>query len=69
MVAQATVREIGFVSLEKVLALTALLAQKEPHRRTRFALKWLRRLLEEDEHLTIDQAALAASAHGQCSCR
>jgi hypothetical protein len=61
-VAEATVREIGAVSLEEALALTVLVAQKEPHRRSAFAIRWLRRLIDEDRHLTIDQAALAASA-------
>jgi hypothetical protein len=56
-VAEATVREIGAVSLEEALALTVLVAQKEPHRRSAFAIRWLRRLIDEDRHLTIDQAA------------
>jgi len=62
IVAEAIVREIGVVSLEEALALIALVAQKEPHRRSRYAIRWLRRLIDEDRHLTIDQAALAASA-------
>jgi hypothetical protein len=61
-VAEATVREIGVVSLAEALALTALVAQKEPHRRSRYTIRWLRRLLDEDANLTIDQAALAAAA-------
>ncbi len=36
--------------------------QKEPARRSRYTVRWLRRLLEEDECLTIDEAALAVSA-------
>jgi hypothetical protein len=61
-VAEATVREMGVVSLEEALELTALAAFKGPPRRSAYALRWLRRLLEEDANLTIDQAALAASA-------
>jgi hypothetical protein len=61
-VAEATVREIGVVSLEEALALTVLVAQKEPHRRSAFAIRWLRRLLDEDRNLTVDQAVLAVSA-------
>ncbi len=59
--AEATARELGRISLEEALALTALVAEKEPERRSRFAVRWLRRLLEEDESLTIEEAALAAS--------
>jgi hypothetical protein len=50
--AEATVRELGRISLEEALALTALVAENEPERRSRFAVRWLRRLLEEAESLT-----------------
>jgi hypothetical protein len=40
--------------------LTALVAEKDPERRSRFAVRWVRRLLEEDESLTIEEASLAA---------
>ena len=43
------------------MALTAVVAEKEPERRSRFAVRWLRRLLEEDESLTIEEAGVAAS--------
>jgi hypothetical protein len=59
--AEATARELGRISLEEALALTALVAEKEPERRSRFAVRWLRRLLEEDESLTIEEATMAAS--------
>ena len=59
--AEATARELGRISLEEALALTALVAEKEPERRSRFAVRWLRRLLEEDESVTIEEAAMAAS--------
>ena len=49
------------ISLEEALGLTVLVAEKEPERRSRFAVRWLRRLLEEDENLTIEEAAMAAS--------
>jgi hypothetical protein len=39
-----------------------LVVQKGPGRRSRYAIRWLRRLLEEDENLTVEEAALAASA-------
>jgi hypothetical protein len=59
--AEATARELGRISLEEALALTALVAEKEPERRSRFAVRWLRRLLAEDESLTIEEAAMAGS--------
>jgi hypothetical protein len=54
-----TARELGRITLAESLALTALVVQKDPGRRSRYTL---RRLLEEDENLTIQDASLAASA-------
>jgi hypothetical protein len=48
--------------LSESLALTALVAQKDTARHSRYAIRWLRRLLEKDPHLTIEEAALATSA-------
>jgi hypothetical protein len=62
VVAEMAAREVGHLTLSEALALTALVAQKDPARRARYVLRWLRRLLEEDERLTIDEAALATSA-------
>ncbi len=61
VMAETTARELGRISLEEALALTALVAEKEPERRSRFAVRWLRRLLQEDESLTIEEATMAAS--------
>jgi hypothetical protein len=36
--AEATARELGRISLEESLALTALVAEKDPERRSRFAV-------------------------------
>jgi hypothetical protein len=47
---------------EESLALTALVAERHPERGSSFAVRWLRRLLEEDDQLTIEEIALAASA-------
>jgi hypothetical protein len=58
--AEATASELGRISLDESLALTVLVAEKEPRRRSRFAVRWLRRLLEEDESLTIEEATMAA---------
>ena len=61
LAAEATARELGRLSLDESLLLTALVAEKDPERRSRFAVRWLRRLLEEGEGLTIEEANLAAS--------
>jgi hypothetical protein len=60
--AELTVCEIGHISLDESLALTALTAQKDPPRRSRVAARWLLRLLAEHKTATIEEAALAASA-------
>jgi ribosomal protein S7 len=61
--AEMTARELGRITLAESLALTALVVQKDPGRRSRYAVRWLRRLLEEDQNLTIEEdASLAASA-------
>ena len=58
LVAEATAREIGRVSLVEALELTALVARKEPHRHGRYSARWLRRYLEEHERTTISEVAL-----------
>ena len=62
LLAEATPRELGRITLDDSLALTALVARHEPARRLRFAVRWLERLLEEDERLSIEEAAVAASS-------
>jgi len=39
----------------------ALVARHEPARRSRLAVRWLQKLLKEDELLSIEEAAVAAS--------
>ena len=39
-----------------------MVVQKDHGRRSRYTVRWLRRLLGEDEHLTIEEAGLAGSA-------
>ena len=39
-----------------------LVVEKDPGRRSRFAVRWLLRLLEEDGSLTIEEASLASAA-------
>ena len=62
MVAETTAREIGRVSLVESLALTALIAQKDPRRRSRVAARWLLRYLEAADRAGIEEAAMVAAA-------
>jgi hypothetical protein len=60
-----TAREMGHVSLVEWLALTALIAQKLPRRRSRVAARWLLRYLEyleANDQGTIEEAAMVGSA-------
>lgn len=62
IVVEGMAREMGSVTLEESPALTALAAEKADAKRSRYAVRWLRRLLAEDANLTIDESVLAASA-------
>ena len=55
-------RELGRITLGEALELTLLVAEKDPARRSRFGVRWLRLLLAEDDNLTLEEAALAVSA-------
>lgn len=61
VVAEVTAREMGRVTLEEALWLTALVALRDPRRRSRFAVRWLARFLAECD-ATIEEVSLAASA-------
>jgi hypothetical protein len=62
VIAEATARELGRMTLVESLALTALAMQKVPQRGRRYAVRWLRPLLEEADSLTIEEVAFAAAA-------
>jgi len=62
LVAEMTARELGRITLEEALTLTVLVVERDPGRRSRYAVRWLLRLLQEDENLAIEDAGLAASA-------
>jgi hypothetical protein len=62
MVAETSARSIGRLSLAESLDLTALIAQKDPRRRSRVAARWLLRYLEAADQALIEEAALVASA-------
>jgi hypothetical protein len=52
IVAEATAREIGRITLSEALKLTALIAAKEPRRHQRAPVQWLRLYLEECKSTT-----------------
>ncbi len=60
--AETTARQIGRVSLLESLALTALIAQKDPRRRSRVAARWLLRYLEAADQAGIEEATMVASS-------
>jgi hypothetical protein len=62
LVAEATLREIGRVTLVEALQLTALIAEKDPRRHARVSARWLARWLAERDQATIDEAAFVTGA-------
>jgi hypothetical protein len=58
IVAEATAREVGQISLAEALELTALIARKEPHRHSRVAARWLRRYLAEQDSVALEEVGL-----------
>jgi hypothetical protein len=62
LVAEATAKEIGRLSLAEALELTVLIARKDPRRHPRVAARWLWLYLDESLDVTIDEAAMAASS-------
>jgi hypothetical protein len=61
LVAEATAKEIGRISLAEALELTVLIAREDPRRHKRVAARWLLRYLEELPEATIEEAAMAAT--------
>ena len=61
LVAEATARELGRISLAEALELTILIAQKEPKRLPKVGVRWLQRYLEEED-ARLEDVALAVSA-------
>jgi len=61
LVAETTLRgEIPRPTLRDLLELTALIAQKDPHRHGRVAARWLRRYLDVRHDATVDDVAFVA---------
>jgi hypothetical protein len=59
-----TAREIGVLSLEDALALTALVAEKTPARLEKFASRWLSRYLEARPGASAAETAFVAVSLG-----
>jgi hypothetical protein len=55
-----TAREIGVLSLEDALGLTALVAEKAPARLEKFASRWLRRYLDARPGASATETAYVA---------
>ena len=62
LVVWATASELPHVSLDDALALCLLLAESDPARFERAAVRWHARLCREASAVTIDESALALSA-------
>lgn len=61
IVAEATARELGRITLVEALELTILIAQKEPKRVPRVAVRWLERYIQECEP-TLGEVGLVVAA-------
>src|SRR5262245_21819025 len=59
VVAEATAREVGRLTLAEALELTALIGRKEPHRLPRVGARWLLLYLEENERATLNDTIFA----------
>jgi hypothetical protein len=62
LVAEATAKEIGRLSLAEALELTLLIAREDPRRHPRVAARWLRLFLDESLDVTIAEAAIVATS-------
>jgi hypothetical protein len=61
LVAETSLRDLGRPTLEELLELTILIAQRDPGRHARVSARWLLRYLEARDQATIDDAALVTS--------
>jgi hypothetical protein len=60
LIADTTAREMGGLSLEEALELTALIAFKDPRRHGRAGARWMRRYLDENESAGLDDVVFVA---------
>jgi hypothetical protein len=61
MGAEVIAKELPRLGLADALELTVLIARKEPRRHPWVAARWFLRYREEDDEVTIDELAFAAS--------
>jgi hypothetical protein len=61
VVAEVTARELGRLDLSESLELTALVALRNRERGGRFAVRWLKRWLDEADTPTIEEATVIGS--------
>lgn len=61
VLADATARELGRLTLVDALDLTALIALEDPRRHRRAAGRWLQRYMTETAAPTLDEAALVVA--------
>lgn len=62
LVAETTAREIGHVSLAEALALTVLIAERDPRRLERASARWLRLYLDQRDDATSSEVALVCAS-------
>jgi hypothetical protein len=62
MLAEATARELGRITLDEALSLLFLYAEKEPAKYERAALRWLGRYVTEGKAVSVLKAQLALVA-------
>ena len=65
VIAEATARELGRLTLEEALQLVFLYAEREPAKFERAALRWFGRYLEEGKGVTLLKAQLALAARAE----
>jgi hypothetical protein len=61
LVAEATAREVGILSLREALELTALIAEHDRPRSERYMVRWLARYLDAAQAPKMDEIALIAA--------
>jgi hypothetical protein len=62
VMAEATARELGHLTLDEALQLVFLYAEKEPIKYERAALRWLARYVTEGKGVSLLKAQLALAA-------
>jgi hypothetical protein len=62
--AELNARVIGNVTLVEALELTALVALRDPPRRSRYAARWLTRWLAETPAVTLEDAGIVVAYFG-----